>query len=87
MEAILKPLLASIWDLACRHSSARVRYAAFLLLCRVFKIVPCLVPLATLKISVNGILRLLKDTEPRVAATACKALAFLVSAVVNPDQV
>ena len=87
MEEILKPLLASIWDLACRHRSSRVRYASFLLLCRVFKTVPSLVPLETLHISVSGILRRLKDREPRVAAVACKTLAFLVSAVVNPVHV
>lgn len=81
VEAILDPLLPSIWDLACRHRSARVRYTSLLLLRRVFDTAPSLIPLDTLKILVSGILNRLKDGESRVAAAACNVLASLTQAL------
>jgi hypothetical protein len=69
--------MANIWELIYDKTSAKVRYAAQVLMGRSFEFCPALIP-SDLRKLIKGLLVHLEDDDHRVAAAASKTLSLLV---------
>ncbi len=73
-------LMPHFWSLAKDKESAKVRYAAVVLMSRVFETCPSMVQ-ARLRPLINRLLQLLKDNEQRVVSAACDCISTLFKAI------
>ena len=74
------PLIFHFWSLTRDEESAKVRYAAVMLMSRVFKTCSSIIP-NQLSPFIKGLLGRLKDSEQKVAAVACDCLSTLFKAM------
>jgi hypothetical protein len=78
VSSAILPFMASFWELTFDEKSAKVRYAALLLISRILQVCPSLIPTA-LKPLIIGLLGHLDDADYRVAVVACKGISSLVN--------
>ncbi len=71
------PFMPFFWEFTNDQKSAKVRYAAHMLMSKIFKFCPSLIPSAPNPLF-RGVLGHLDDSDHRVAAVACKSLYSLV---------
>lgn len=80
-EEKLLMLMPHFWSLAKDKESAKVRYAAVVLMSRVFETCPSMVQDARLRPLINRLLLLTKDNEQRVVSAACDCISTLFKAI------
>ncbi len=76
----ISPFMANVWESIHERTSAKVRYAAHVLMGRIFEFCPHLIPSA-LRQLIKGLLVHLEDDDHRVAAAACKTFSSLVRVI------